>query len=70
VRRTVHELADALGIEDDAAKALVKFLLACEPPLAKFRGERASEYGRGAHVYEIEHGAGVMVRRMIERVET
>lgn len=68
--RTVAEIADALGIEEKAARGLVAFMLSCSPPLARFRGERASSgVGRGPSVYQVEQGAGNLARRLIERLE-
>lgn len=69
MKRTVAEIAAELAIEADGARGLVKFLLATDPPLVRFRGERPSARGRGAAVYEIEMGAGAQVRRLLERLE-
>jgi len=67
--RTTQEIADALGVPKEAAAGLVKFLQALD--LAKFRGERPSPSGKGkgAHVYEIEDGAGDKVAEKVKELE-
>ena len=70
MRRTTREIASALAVEEEAARGLVKFLLACNPPQALFRGERRpANGGRGQFVYEIVPGAGALAQRMITRLE-
>lgn len=67
--RTAQEIADELQIERPAADSLVRFLVAIGQ--ARFRGERPSPTGRGkgAHLYEIDHGAGRAAAEMIAKVE-
>jgi predicted ArsR family transcriptional regulator len=67
---TAQELADQLAVERPSADGLLRFLL--DKKLAKYRGERPSPSGRGkgAHVYEIEHGAGDAVARIIKEAES
>jgi hypothetical protein len=67
--RTIREIADALGVKEEAARGLVKFLLALAPPLARFRGQRPSGAGKGPGVYEISAGAPRAVAALLGRLE-
>lgn len=68
--RTAQEIADTLNIERPAADGLVRLLVALGQ--ARFRGERPSPTGRGkgAYLYEIDHGAGAKAAEMIAKVES
>ena len=68
---TVKEIAEKCSIDDDAARALVKFLsLTSNPPLARCRGRRpvARGAGLGPMVYEIAATAPSAVADLLKRL--
>lgn len=68
--RTAQEIADVLEIPREAADGLLKYLLTIG--LARFRGERPNQSGKGkgAHVYEMAPDLGKALAAAMTRLET
>jgi hypothetical protein len=68
--RTIEEIAIELDVDEDAARHLVKFLQAVDPPLARDKGERPPEngIGHGPKVYEIDEEAPAEMLDLLARL--